>query len=106
MVNDKVIIIGGGLSGLITTYELLKRGYDVEIIEASSAVGGLAKSIIWANNYIDLGPHIYHSPDKDIIEYWKKEFPGLLFERKHWAKNFKNNNFYDAGSNLRFCMVF
>ncbi len=95
MVNDKVIIIGGGLSGLITTYELLKRGYDVEIIEASSAVGGLAKSIIWANNYIDLGPHIYHSPDKDIIEYWKKEFPGLLFERKHWAKNFKNNNFYD-----------
>lgn len=80
---------------MITCYELLKRGYNVEILEASSSVGGLAKSIKWGSNYVDLGPHIYHSPDQDIINYWKKEFPGLLFEKKHWAKNFKNNEFYD-----------
>ena len=72
MVKSKVIVIGGGLSGLISSYELLKRGYDVEIIESSDSVGGLAKSIPWNGDYIDLGPHIYHTPDKDIEKYWKK----------------------------------
>lgn len=95
MVKSKVIVIGGGLSGLISSYELLKRGYDVEIIESSDSVGGLAKSIPWNGDYIDLGPHIYHTPDKDIEKYWKKEFKNLLFEREHWAKNYKNDDFYD-----------
>ena len=39
--------------------------------------------------------HIYHTPDKDIKDYFLTEFRGLFFEREHWAKNFKYNNFYD-----------
>ena len=38
LVKSKVIVICG-LSGLISSYELLKRGYDVEIIESSDSVG-------------------------------------------------------------------
>ena len=51
-----------GLTGLVTSYEL-KKGFDVEIIEQSNQVGGLAKSIK-INKDVDLGPHIYHSPIK------------------------------------------
>ena len=94
MVIKKAYVIGAGLTGLVTSYEL-KKGFDVEIIEQSNQVGGLAKSIKINNKDVDLGPHIYHSPDQDIIEYWEKEFPKLMHQRDHWAKNFKNGQFYD-----------
>ncbi|MDC3106054.1 FAD-dependent oxidoreductase [Gammaproteobacteria bacterium] len=94
MVNP-VYILGGGVTGLALAYELLKRGQSVEVIEKSSSVGGLAKTIEWKGRAIDMGPHIYHTPDKDIQEYWESEFEGLFYERDHWAKNLKNGQFYD-----------
>jgi len=39
-----IVIIGGGLSGLITAYELAKAGLDVEIYEKDEILGGMAKS--------------------------------------------------------------
>ena len=95
MVEKKAYVIGAGLTGLVTAYELRKKDFDVEVIEKDSFVGGLAKSINLNGVEVDLGPHIYHTPDRDIINYWKKEFPNLLYKRNHWAKNFKNGNFYD-----------
>ena len=90
-----VYILGGGVTGLAVAYELLKRGQKVEIIEKSSSIGGLAKTESWKGRPIDMGPHIYHTPDKDIQDYFLTEFEGLFHEREHWAKNFKNNEFYD-----------
>lgn len=37
----KVLILGGGLSGLVTAYELGKLGYDFQVLEARERVGGL-----------------------------------------------------------------
>jgi sialic acid synthase SpsE/protoporphyrinogen oxidase len=91
----KVYVLGGGVTGLAVAYELLKRGQKVEIIEKSSSLGGLAKTLRWKGRPIDMGPHIYHTPDKDIEDYWLKEFEGLFHERDHWAKNLKDGKFYD-----------
>lgn len=93
---DKVhYILGAGVSGLTLAYELLKRGQEVILIEKSSQVGGLAKTIQWNGVEVDLGPHIYHTPDKDIENYWLKEFKGLFYEREHWGKNLKDGKLYD-----------
>ena len=91
----KIYILGGGVTGLAMAYELLKRGQKVEIIEKSHSLGGLAKTMKWKGRPIDMGPHIYHTPDQDIQDYWLTEFEGLFHERDHWAKNLKNNEFYD-----------
>ena len=90
-----VYVLGGGVTGLAVAYELLKRGQKVEIIEKSASIGGLAKTERWKGRPIDMGPHIYHTPDKDIKDYFLTEFQGLFHEREHWAKNFKNDKFYD-----------
>ena len=41
----KVLILGGGLSGLTTAYELGKLGYDYQVLEARERVGGLQWSV-------------------------------------------------------------
>ncbi len=91
----KIYVLGGGVTGLAVAYELLKRGQEVEIIEKSESLGGLAKTLSWKGRPIDMGPHIYHTPDDDIKNYWLTEFKGLFHERDHWAKNLKNGQFYD-----------
>jgi len=42
--KKKVSIVGAGISGLLVGYELKKRGFDVQIFEASSRAGGLLRT--------------------------------------------------------------
>lgn len=37
---DDIIVVGAGLSGLTTAYELEQNGHDVTVLEASSRIGG------------------------------------------------------------------
>lgn len=66
-VPKKIIIVGAGISGLVTASLLKDAGHDVEIIEASEKVGGRIKTIrtpFINNQYIDVGamriPNIHH----------------------------------------------
>ncbi|EER05253.1 dimethylaniline monooxygenase, putative [Perkinsus marinus ATCC 50983] len=47
---EKVCIIGGGVSGLVTLRTLLAEGFDVTLLEARSRVGG-----VWATGYVGQG---------------------------------------------------
>lgn len=94
MVNE-FHILGAGISGLATGYELAKKGAKVVVYEKTSQVGGLAGGVNWKGLTLDLGPHIYHTPDGDIESYLKAEFAGMWHERGHYAKNLKNGTFYD-----------
>lgn len=38
---SKVLVLGGGLSGMVVAYELGKLGYDYHVLEARERVGGL-----------------------------------------------------------------
>lgn len=42
--GKKLVILGAGLSGMIIALEMSKKGYEVEILEAESLVGGRCKS--------------------------------------------------------------
>ena len=39
--KSKVLVLGGGLSGMVVGYELGKLGYDYQVLEARDRVGGL-----------------------------------------------------------------
>jgi monoamine oxidase len=43
--NARVLILGGGLSGLAVGLELTKLGYDIQVLEARSRLGGLAHTV-------------------------------------------------------------
>ena len=61
--QTEVLIVGGGLSGLHTAYELEKRGVDYLLIEARERLGGRIESRHWPDSEytpsqpaFDLGP--------------------------------------------------
>lgn len=45
--TKRFLILGGGLSGLLAAWHLQRRGLEVEVWEASSAVGGWAQTLPW-----------------------------------------------------------
>ena len=47
--QKKIVIIGGGLSGLITGIYLLNRGADVTIVEKNNTLGGKVNYLINEN---------------------------------------------------------
>jgi protoporphyrinogen oxidase len=65
-----VAVIGAGPAGMTAAYQLAKAGVDVEVFEAGSAVGGLARTISLWGQRVDLGPHRFFSSDRRVNELW------------------------------------
>ena len=53
--KNKVIVLGAGVSGLVTAYELGKLGYDVRVLEARERVGGLAWTVRRGTEHTEIG---------------------------------------------------
>ncbi|MBI2729225.1 MAG: NAD(P)/FAD-dependent oxidoreductase [Sphingobacteriales bacterium] len=72
----KAIIIGAGPAGLTAAYELLKRT-DIKpiVLEQSSYAGGLAKTVNYKGNRIDIGGHRFFSKSDRVIEWWLDILP-------------------------------
>ena len=54
---SSVLVIGGGIGGLYSAWELSKKGFSVTLVEQQKFLGGLSTSIPFSNSLIDIGPH-------------------------------------------------
>lgn len=94
MTTDRTAyIFGAGVSGLATGWKLLERGWNVEIIEREPFHGGMARTWKWNEFLIDVGPHLYHTPDPAVVEFWEREFGDLFVKGDFWCKNVLGENF-------------
>ncbi len=55
--NEKIIVIGAGLTGLTTGYYLKKYGYDVTILEKENRTGGVIQTIHEDGFVYECGPN-------------------------------------------------
>lgn len=71
MKPKKISIVGGGLAGLACAYELLKKGsFEVNVLEALSALGGRLQSRIVHGHSVDFGGF--------LIYPWYKQCHALI----------------------------
>lgn len=67
-----VVVIGGGITGVSTAYELSKKGLKTAIIEKNSSLGGLLYSIKSGKSFIEAFYHHFFTIDKFLIEKMKE----------------------------------
>lgn len=73
----KVVIIGAGPAGLTVAYNLLKqsRDYEVEILEETTEIGGISRTVRYKDNRMDIGGHRFFSKDQSVMQWWKDILP-------------------------------
>jgi protoporphyrinogen oxidase len=72
-----LIVIGAGPAGLTAAHELLSAttGFQVTVIEADRQVGGIAKTVNYKGNRIDLGGHRFFSKSEWVMNWWQRILP-------------------------------
>lgn len=77
MDKQRVVIIGAGPAGLTAAYELLKQSsrYEVVIVEATGAIGGISQTVRYKGNRIDIGGHRFFSKSNRVMEWWQARMP-------------------------------
>lgn len=85
--KKRVLIAGGGIGGLCCAYELMERGHDVTVLEASGRAGGHVKTIhdpLPDGLYADVGAEHFTKPGYD--QFWKYvekfQLPALAYPRR------------------------
>lgn len=89
------IILGGGLAGLSAGFKLTKAGRPVTVIESSSSVGGLSKTITRGDFRFDLGGHRFITKNKEIDNFVKGILKGNYLTVLRKSKIYLNNKFFD-----------
>jgi len=74
--EKKAIIIGAGPAGLTAALEFLENT-DIKpvIYEMTADIGGIAKTVSYEGNRIDIGSHRFFSKSDKIMEWWRAVYP-------------------------------
>lgn len=71
--QEKVAVIGSGFAGISSAAYLSKQGYQVDVYEKNSDIGGRARQLITDNGYLfDMGPSWYWMPE--VFEKFFNDF--------------------------------
>ena len=70
------VIIGAGPAGLTAAYELLTRTDIMPIVlERSTYMGGISRTVNYKGNRIDIGGHRFFSKSDRVMEWWLNILP-------------------------------
>jgi protoporphyrinogen oxidase len=70
------VIIGAGPAGLTAAYEFLTRTDVMPIVlEKSTFMGGISRTVNYKGNRIDIGGHRFFSKSDRVMEWWLRHLP-------------------------------
>ena len=84
MTKTKVVILGGGPSGLGVAWGLKDFGdCQVRLVEKADRLGGLSGSFEWESSVLDFGPHRFSPEFPEFIDYFKERMGEDLLKIKN-----------------------
>lgn len=93
--EDKIIILGGGLTGLSAGYVLSQAGRAVAVFEHDSVVGGISKTIEHHGFRFDIGPHRFFTKDPRLEAFVRDLMGDELITVPRKTKIFIRGKYFD-----------
>ena len=89
-----VVVLGAGLAGLATAFELRRAGIAVTVLEKEDYAGGMACSWKCGPYWLDHGPHRFHSRDKQLIEHLYEILDNEVVIRERLSRIYMQGKFF------------
>lgn len=80
----RIAVIGAGISGLSCAHELTNAGFNVQVFEKESFVGGRMSTRIKNGYHFDIGADHLCNVYKELIQYCKKN--SIIWEKMRFLK--------------------
>ena len=85
-----VIIVGAGISGLLTALALSKEGKKILLLEKSESLGGVCRSYNVEGYQVDTGPHIVtrieNGPLRELIDHYFDVVPNFVPHGRYYVR--------------------
>ena len=79
--GNRVLVIGGGISGLSAAYDLTRAGADCTILEKQSRVGGVIETRVTEGCTLECGPDSFLSAKPAALALIKEVGSGRRCDR-------------------------
>ncbi len=98
-VAKKVIVVGAGIAGLSCGYDLMTRGHEVVVLEASGRPGGHVRTVhdpLADGLYADVGAEHFYYPGYALYWQYMQEFdlPHIAYPRRDNMVRFLDGKLY------------
>jgi protoporphyrinogen oxidase len=90
-----VVVMGAGPAGLTATYELLKHGVPVTVVEKDpKQVGGLARTVEQNGYRFDIGGHRFFSKNGEVEGLWTEILGSEMLTRDRLSRIYYRGRFF------------
>jgi len=94
MNERKIVIAGGGPSGLACAYTLAQQGKSPLLIEQESQIGGLCRTINFHGYLFDIGGHRFFSKNDEIVKLWEQIMGNDMLHVERKSKIYYRKKFF------------
>ncbi|MBU4341302.1 MAG: NAD(P)/FAD-dependent oxidoreductase [Candidatus Altiarchaeota archaeon] len=90
MDKNRIIVVGAGISGLLTSLALAKEGRNVLVLEKSSDIGGVCRTYDVDGYQVDTGPHIItrveNGPLRELMDMYFDVVPNFVPHGRYYVR--------------------
>jgi protoporphyrinogen oxidase len=89
-----IAVLGAGPAGLTAGLEAVRVGFRPVVLEASSDIGGIARTFNYKGCLFDLGGHRFFTKFPEVERIWKDVLGGELLKRPRLSRIYYKRKFF------------
>jgi len=89
------IIIGAGPAGLTAAYELGRQGAVAIVLDSSTEMGGLSRTVCYKDFRFDIGGHRFFSKSPEVNALWQEMMGDEFLDRPRLSRIHYRDHFFD-----------